>query len=424
MEKFYEQLKNLKEIKPRSEWRDTQRELLLNQITRQITDREPSKALNYWLLFKSVLPTGFVKFIARPAGIVSALAVLIFSSGVFSVSASKGSLPGDILYPVKLTSEKVKVGLAEKGEQKAKLHVEIAEERVREIEKVVQQETSSESKQVKVKIAAEGLKKEMENAKKELDKVKDIPKSTKTAVNVVKELDEKADAISEKVQAVKTTQTAEVPTTVKADDSVKAIVKTLNEATVATDQTGVKAVEVMVEKHAAGDITMTDKEVIKVVEKKLIKTENKVKEVAEKVTKATEAVNEAAKDAAKDVPADPAGSGEAKPDEAKQAEVKAQEQIVVEIKDKPSEAEKILTEAKDLLNQGDLNSVLEKVKQSTAIVDEVTTKVENLSINKLTETKTEQVVPPESTTPPTTVTPVEPAKTETPTAETPATQTK
>lgn len=228
---------------------------------------------------------------------------------------------------------------------------------------------------------------------------------------------------------MKTTQTAEVPKTVKADDSVKEIVKTLNEATVVSDQTGVKAVEVMVEKHAAGDVTMTDKEVIKVVEKKLIKTESKVKEVTEKVTKATEAVKEAAKDAAKDVPStDPTKTGEAKPDEAKQAEVKAQEQIVVEIKDKPSEAEKILTEAKDLLNQGDLNSVLEKVKQSTAIVNEVTTKVETLTINKLTD-KPETVVPPASTTP-TTVTPEESKTTETAPTETqtktaiPATQTK
>ncbi len=390
-----EQLKELKTIKPRPEWIESQRDLLLSQITRQNTEKNGSNLFNYWLLFKSVLPTGFVKFIARPVGVLSAVAVLLFGSGVFGVNASKSSLPGDFLYPVKLTSEKVKVGLAESGEEKAKAHVAIAEERVREIEKIVQVERSSETKKNKVKIAADGLKKEMEGVKKELDVVKDGVKSAKEIVVTAKEVDDKIEKIAVKVKEVKTSQSViQGEETGRVGDPQKEIIKDLNAVTVVAEQTGVKAVSVLVEKHKAGDSPLSDKEVVNVLEKKITTTENNIKDVTARVTSVGEAVK-----GSNPLPATT---------ESNNISVENQK-IIGEIKDKPVEAEKILTEAKDLLNQGDLTAVMEKVRQTAEIVNTVTDKVDSLQINIATPTTvpaTPTVTPPAN---PTTTTPGAPA---------------
>lgn len=390
-----EQLKELKTIKPRPEWIESQRDLLLSQITRQNTEKNGSNLFNYWLLFKSVLPTGFVKFIARPVGVLSAVAVLLFGSGVFGVNASKSSLPGDFLYPVKLTSEKVKVGLAESGEEKAKAHVAIAEERVREIEKIVQVERSSETKKNKVKIAADGLKKEMEGVKKELDVVKDGVKSAKEIVVTAKEVDDKIEKIAVKVKEVKTSQSViQGEETGRVGDPQKEIIKDLNAVTVVAEQTGVKAVSVLVEKHKAGDSPLSDKEVVNVLEKKITTTENNIKDVTARVTSVGEAVK-----GSNPLPATT---------ESNNISVENQK-IIGEIKDKPVEAEKILTEAKDLLNQGDLTAVMEKVRQTAEIVNTVTDKVDSLQINIATPTTapaTPTVTPPVN---PTTTTPGAPA---------------
>ena len=412
-----EQLKELKSIKPRPQWVESQRDLLLSQITRQNTAVDSSQSYNYWLLFKSVLPSGFVKFIARPAGIMSALAVILFGTGALGVNASKSSLPGDFLYPVKLTSEKVTVGLASSGQEKAKAHVTIAEERVREIEAIVKVEQSADTKKDKVKIAVDGLKKEMEGVKRELDVAQDAGQSSKNLVTTAKEVDAKIEQITDKVKDVKTTQSVITgEQTGRVGDPVKEIIKNLNEVTIMAEETGVKAIEVMVETHKAGDSPMSDKEVVDVLEKKINNTESNVKDVTARVTQVGATVKEGTQTTL---------VGDLTTPENKALDVQnnisiENKKIMVEIQDKPVEAEKILTEAKDLLNQGDLISVMEKVRQSAEIVKNVTTQVDSLQINVAPATTTPLTPTTPTTTPPTTTPATTTPTTGTATTTTPA----
>jgi hypothetical protein len=393
-----EQLKELKSIKPRPQWVESQRDLLLSQITRQNTAIDSSSSYNYWLLFKSILPSGFIKFIARPVGILSALAVIVFGTGAFGVNASKSSLPGDFLYPVKLTSEKVTVGLASSGQEKAKAHVTIAEERVREIEAIVKVEQSANTKKDKVKIAVDGLKKEMESVKRELGVAQDIGKSSKNLVTTAKEVDAKIEQITDKVKTVKTNQSVITgEQTGRVGDPVKEIIKKLNEVTIVAEETGVKAVEVLVDTHKAGNSSMSDKEVVVVLEKKINNTESNVKDVTARVTQVGAVVKDIIQTTLVGDPTSP---------ENKAIDVQnnisiENKKIMVEIQDKPVQAEKILTEAKELLNQGDLKSVMEKVRQSAEIIKNVTTQVDNLQIN-VAPAKTETLTPTTPTTIPTT----------------------
>lgn len=69
-----------------------------------------------------------------PLVVVVAVGV-VGASGV-TVAASQSSIPGDVLYPVKQATENVRLASAFSKKDKAKVHVAIAEEKVREIEKL------------------------------------------------------------------------------------------------------------------------------------------------------------------------------------------------------------------------------------------------------------------------------------------------
>ena len=196
MDKVIEQLKGLKNVRPDRDWVATRRALLLSQISGQSAPQKESILANGWYFVKSLLPTGMLKFMARPIGVVSAMLVVIFGSGIFGVSASRDSLPGDLLYPVKLTGEKVKVSLSNNREQ-AKLHTEFAAERVKEIEKVVADDKNSdEQKKAKIIVAVNGLESEMKQAQEKLDISKNDIKD-KAVVEVAKQVDAKTGEITD-----------------------------------------------------------------------------------------------------------------------------------------------------------------------------------------------------------------------------------
>ncbi len=66
--------------------------------------------------------------------VVAGLALL--GSGTGTVLASQGSLPGDLLYPVKTTSESVRLAFAVTASREARLHAEFLDRRVDELEQV------------------------------------------------------------------------------------------------------------------------------------------------------------------------------------------------------------------------------------------------------------------------------------------------
>jgi hypothetical protein len=359
MDNIVRQLNELKNIKPNQDWVERQRELLLSQITRQSAAKPQSFLVNSWFLAKSLVPGGFLRFVAQPVGVFAVLVLFAFCSGIFGVSASKGSLPGDFLYPVKLSSEKVKVGLTVKSEKKAVLHVEFAEERVKEIEAVAQKEKQLEKKKEKIQTAVAGLKEEMAEAQKTLDKVKETPKKAQEIVAAAKQVNEKTTAISEKIEQK------------KSETDNQEIVKFLDSAIKAADAAGVKAVEVIVEKHEAGAVQLTQEEVKKTIESigdKINKKQEEVKAVVEEVQEVSKTVSGndvSANDANKS-----AGEQVAGQDIADKLKV---------IKAKPIEADQKLSEAKNLLSQGDLSSALKKVKQSAEITEEVKEGVEEIN---------------------------------------------
>lgn len=354
MEKIIEQLKTLQNVKPRQEWVELQRGLLLSQIKSQTTARKQSRILNTWFLAKSVMPTGLLRFAGKPLGAFTVLLVFVFSTGMLGVSASRGSMPGDLLYSVKRTSEKMQAGMALTKEKKGALYVRFAEERVKEIENVTQNQDAPEQKVKNVAVAVEGLKDEMKKAQANLDEVKQTPRRVRETVDMAHALDVKSEEIGKRIEQKKS-ETAD-----------KAIVEKLEEAQAATAAAGVKALEVIVEKRAQGEVTLPESELVKTIDNKIEKAKEALKQVEVKVEQA----KISAENAKPVLEIESIDSGSAVNSATPVKETAAGG--VSAIENKPAEAKQILTEAKDMLNHGDLSSAMEKVIQSAEIATEMT----------------------------------------------------
>ena len=392
MPNLTEQLKELKHVKPRKDWVDAQRELLLSQISKQSSAKPQSFVLNSWFMAKSLMPGTFLRFVARPVGVLTVIVLFVLTTGMLGVNASRGSLPGELLYSVKITSEKMKVSLTVAEEKKAELHVDFAENRITEIEEINVGEVEVVKKQKKIKIAADGLKDEMQKAKNSLDKIKEEPKfKTTKAIEAAKSMDVKTEDI-----------TARLETTQKELKDDKELSKTLQEAEDAVVETSVTAVEVIVDQQEKGEIEATDaelNELREVIEKKINQIEDIVKTATEQVEGA-EVIADAVIEAAAELEVGSVGgeseeveiieeessedietteSSEVNNEKVDEVHVSVTNedgtlnvvQAVKGVKEKPQEAEDTLAEAKDFLNQGDLTSALEKLKETTVITREV-----------------------------------------------------
>ena len=97
--------------------------------------------------------------------VVLALLAVVGAGGAATV-VSRGSIPGDILYPVKETTENVRVATAFSDESKAKVHLAIADEKLNEIEKLEARGKSAD----KIIAATERLEKNQGKAIEKLEK--------------------------------------------------------------------------------------------------------------------------------------------------------------------------------------------------------------------------------------------------------------
>lgn len=353
MDNVVEQLKSLKEIKPRAEWVNSSRELLLSQISAQAENSKTSTLGNIWFLAKSAMPTGVLRFVAQPIGVLTVILTFVVGTGVFGVNASKTSLPGDLLYPVKLTSEKVTLSLTINEVQKAKKHLEYAAERAQEIEAVTAAPLEEQEKKSKIKQAASGLVDQMQQAENQLIKV-DVnilgQGENKKVVEVALGVDKQAEEISQKISIQQETY--------KED---KEMGTTLNAVQASINKTSVMAVEVVINGVETAKIDLPTKEIMGVIQKKIDNTAVMVEEaktasehvgvlVTESEASKTEATAEGTVPVATTVsPVD----------------------VVLSIKDKQTTAATTLSEAEALLNQGDLTRAIEMIKTTVEITNEV-----------------------------------------------------
>lgn len=142
------------------------------------------------------------KFLLNQQGVIPLVVIvaagIIGTSGV-TVAASQKSIPGDTLYGVKQATENVRVAAAISKKDKAKVHLDIAEEKVKEIEKL-----EEKGKVDKIAEAAQNLEESQ-------DQALELTETVRSEGENVEELVERLEVQTKRQQTVFTRISPKIP---------------------------------------------------------------------------------------------------------------------------------------------------------------------------------------------------------------------
>lgn len=185
-----------------------------------------------WRDYRDYYVYQFRHAMLMPMSTALAGTALVLGGWIATVNASFASVPGDVLYPVKLVTERVQLAVTTSTEQRAQLHVEFATRRLQEVTEITQ--STRENKDTLVKTAIEGFRQEIASVNAQLSEVRQT--SPESAAAIAAMVDRKT---SEYQQAFLDTA-SDTPETAKED-----VAAAQEEA----EQAGTQAVEALVESH-------------------------------------------------------------------------------------------------------------------------------------------------------------------------------
>jgi hypothetical protein len=150
---------------------------LYSQISAGVTDNKQESNLK--TIWESIAPGKIFIHMARPVWATSLVSVLILVIGVGGVYASKNSKPGDSLYIAKIISEKAQFVVTFNEKDKARLGLEFATNRAKEITQVLEESEEPENKKIeKVEQLSQNFKKEISQVKSRLTTIKATEKQS------------------------------------------------------------------------------------------------------------------------------------------------------------------------------------------------------------------------------------------------------
>ncbi len=367
------QLKQLKhgEVKPRQEWLNNNRALLLSQIKNTVTPEV--QKMNFdsvWNIMSLFVPRTLVFNVVRPIAVLLVVSIVATSGWVASVDASYNALPGDWLYPAKRVGEKTQVAVAGMiGSKKTEtiLHSEFAKRRASETKQLVA--SKDPQKQEKVKESIQDLKTEIANVNKKLEEIKIASADNAVSADVVKDVKQDSEQVKNTLEEVKAT----LLTTSNINDtsSTKENAVAINEVKDLAKDISVKAVEVIVTKHLEGDKTVSVEEVKHEINSTLLTASADAQQSKQSVI-GVQAVVTAAKVEAKDLATQPAtlASTTAALNQKISDVATVTNVAAAQNKTATDNVDKKVTEAVDALSKGDLTKVMEKMKEATTATKE------------------------------------------------------
>ena len=144
----------LKDIKPNPDWLKSQRSNLLLEIS-----ESGKQTRSVWKMPVFVLPN----FALKPVIVSLVLLCLIFGGGLLTIRAANNSLPGDLLYPVKITLEDVQFKLSSR-EAKSGLQAKFVKSRIEELNQIIRETKDLAKKKARVVKAVDNLQEQVVNA--------------------------------------------------------------------------------------------------------------------------------------------------------------------------------------------------------------------------------------------------------------------
>ncbi len=236
------QLNSLQQkIKPDGKWLENNRDILLSQLKAQ-TNFDLAESQRHGLKFVK----NIFAFAYKPAVSMAVVFVLVFGSWIATVSATKNSLPGDFLYNLKLTTERVQVNLAMDEEKKTNLELEFAGRRLQEIKTVVANAETTPQQKGNLDVTLKKFQESMVNLKTNLAKleIKDKDK----AVEIASVLDQKSQEYVDILQ--------------DQQESLPELAQNTEDAINASKGTSEKALDLIIKEFEAGQSNMQPDDII------------------------------------------------------------------------------------------------------------------------------------------------------------------
>ncbi len=264
MSKFKSQFKDLNalshHIVPSKEWVHANREKLLRQI--QNSNAFEKRNMSFLSMLEFWMPKS--KFLApmRFALVMLVIFGMTIGSWIAGVSASNQSLPGDVLYKVKIASENTQLALTafdgeKQAENKAKLQLQFAERRSKEVKQLVAKQKPEAT--VHVQPTIQKLQETIKDAQITLKEVK--KESNENVLDLAKTVTEATSVIAKDLKEVTENSPAK-------NAETAGIVKQVVEATKVVNDTGLQAIEVVLNDKMVVDAT-SKQEIKELVQEKV-----------------------------------------------------------------------------------------------------------------------------------------------------------
>lgn len=278
MEKITQQIKNLNSIKPRDEWRDSFRDILLSHIKRDAAYK--SNVLHPFIYIKSFFTITREK-VMQPASLLLLMFGLVLGTSL-TVNAAFYSLPGQPLYKLKISLERTQLVFVMDNSRVTELKMEFAKKRVDELEKIVAQNSLPEAKKANATIA-------INNFKKEVDSVKNYVRTLKP--------EKKDQASAFRVALAINSETSKLAKTLgkQADDLSKSIdgeiAKNIKEAVQTAENTSFSALEAVVQISSTSTSPLPQGDVSKALQDKALSIEGWLDELKEQISESTQNIS-------------------------------------------------------------------------------------------------------------------------------------
>ncbi|HEU0050544.1 MAG TPA: DUF5667 domain-containing protein [Patescibacteria group bacterium] len=257
-------------LTPDPAWVLRTRASLMTQISNSASASPVSFAKRFRESFRPFgAPIRLLVLIRRQALAVFAIFGVVAGGSIMSVSAADNALPGDLLYPVKLAAEQTRLALTKDQTEKLKLKTEFVGRRTQEIKDIAALKVPQ--RQERLNEAVEIVKRDLDTVKTQLVQVSAQAPVTQAA-EAAKLVDQQSNALVSTLKDVKAT----LP------DNAKTKV---TEAEIAAVNTGVKAVQVLIDTQANPETQglVSHAELVQSINQKMQGLQDNVSEAAQKL---------------------------------------------------------------------------------------------------------------------------------------------
>lgn len=159
-------LNNLKRMSPDQNWLDSNRELLLSQIS-----NSGAENLSIWRA-SFINFTSVMRSLSQPAFALGVFIVVLFSGALFSQGLLASTKPNDSLYIARIISEKVKLNTIFNTEARNKLAVQYASEHAQDISAVLADPAfNTEENRDQVAALTDSFEKEVDTVKTHISRM-------------------------------------------------------------------------------------------------------------------------------------------------------------------------------------------------------------------------------------------------------------